>query len=212
MVKALIFDFDGVIVLSEQARFSTLQKIAQRYGVSIPDSDFKNIVGRTTVNFFKLFVENVSEETLQMITSDFKREFKDKIVNFVTPVPATIDFIKSYSGDKALAVASGSTNAVLEAVLKHFGIFDKFAYIIGQEHVTKHKPDPEVYTLTATHLGVSPSDCIVIEDTAVGAQAALNAGMSAYVFLNGTNSKIEFDDVAVTGFLETTDQISQLLS
>lgn len=83
---------------------------------------------------------------------------------------------------------------------------------MGQEHVTKHKPDPEVYSLTALQLGCSNEDCIVIEDTVVGAEAAISAGMPVYIFLNGVNSRAEFDDVAVEDFLETIEQIRQALA
>jgi len=111
-----------------------------------------------------------------------------------------------------LAVASGSGIAILETLLKHLGIFEKFTCIVGKEHVTKHKPDPEVYILTASQLGCSIQDCIVIEDTVVGAQAAINAGMSVYVFLNVVNSKSEFNDINVAGFLETTEGIGQAVA
>lgn len=97
-------------------------------------------------------------------------------------------------------------------VLNHIGIFKKFTCVVGQEHVTKHKPDPEVYNLTARQLGCSNEDCIVIEDTAVGAEAAINAGMPVYIFLNGVNSKAEFSDVKVAGFLETAEQIQQAVA
>lgn len=212
MAKALIFDFDGVLVLSECARFHAIQQLAQRYDVEIHDELFKNIIGRTTNDFFRLILPDLDQEILQKILNDLQREYRDKIVDHVTPVAVTTDFIRTYNGNKKLAVASGSGIVVLETVLRHLGIFEKFSCIVGKEHVTKHKPDPEVYTQTARQLGCSVQDCVVIEDTVVGAQAALNAGMSVYVFLNGVNSTAEFDDLNVSGFLETTEQILKTIS
>lgn len=212
MAQALIFDFDGVIVLSEQARFNALQRCASRYDTTIPDNLFKNIVGRTTANFFKLSLPDLDTHTLQKILGDYQHEYKDKIVDYVTPVAATTEFIRTYKGQKVLAVASGSGMKTLKTVLTHLGIFEKFTCIVGQEHVAKHKPDPETYTLTATQLGTPAKDCIVIEDTVVGVQAALQAGMQVYVFLNGINARAEFKDLKVAGYFETTEQLQVALA
>jgi beta-phosphoglucomutase len=212
MVKALIFDFDGVIVLSEQARFSAIKKLGHRYNVEISDKLFKDIVGRTTNDFFSIFLPDLDADVLQKIKDDLQREYRDKIIDHVTPVVATIKFIKTYDGTKKLAVASGSGTVVLETLLKHLGIFEKFTCIIGKEHVTKHKPDPEIYTLTAKQLGCAAQDCVVIEDTVVGAQSALNANMPVIVFLNGVNNKDDFEGINISGFFETTEQLRQMIA
>lgn len=212
MSKALIFDFDGVIVLSEQARFGVLQRIAQRHGVTIEDDLFNDIVGRTTKYFFSNSLPDVDQSVLDKILVDNQREYKDKIVDHVVPIAPTTDFIKNYIGHKQLAVASGSTTVVLHTVLNHLGVLEKFTCIVGQEHVTKHKPDPEVYNLAASQLGCVNFDCIVIEDTVIGAQAAIGAGMSVYILLNGVNNRADFDDVNVAGFLETLEELQQALA
>ena len=119
MTKALIFDFDGVIVLSEQARFLVLQRIAQRYGVQIDNDLFKDIIGRTTKYFFSASLPDVDKTVLANILADNQKEYKDKIVDHVIPIAATTDFIREYTGSKLLAIASGSGTAVLDTVLKH---------------------------------------------------------------------------------------------
>lgn len=207
MAKALIFDFDGVIVLSEQARFRALQQLAARYGITIRGELFKSIVGRTTKDFFRLFLADLDTATVRKILDDLQREYRGTIVDHVTPVAATTTFIRTYGGPAQLAVASGSSTAVLETVLAHLGIAAKFACVTGKEHVARHKPDPEAYTRTARQLGCDVQDCVVIEDTVVGARAALNAGMAVYIFLNGVNNRDEFDGLPVAGFVETTAQL-----
>ena len=211
MPKALIFDFDGVIVLSEQARFRILQQIALRHGVPINDDLLKDIIGRTTKYFFDTSLPDVDKIVLDKIIADNQIEYKDKIVDHVIPVAATTEFIKNYVGPKLLAIASGSGIAVLGRVLNHLGISEKFTCVVGQEDVTKHKPDPEVYNLAARRLGCANADCIVIEDTVLGAEAAISAGMSVYILLNGVNSRTDFNGVNVAGFLETAEQIRQAL-
>ena len=85
--------------------------------------------------------------------------------------------------------------------MKHFGVYDKFASIVCKEDVMRHKPDPEIYLISAKALGVDSRECIAIEDSVVGAQAALNARMECYVLLNGYNSQSEFSNLPIAGFI-----------
>lgn len=101
---------------------------------------------------------------------------------------------------------------MLDTLLKHLGLHDKFARIVGKEHVSKHKPDPEAYLYTAKELGLSPAECIVVEDTAVGAQAANNAGMKVFALLNGLNSRDDFASVAVEGYIGDLTQLQAALN
>lgn len=213
MVKAIIFDFDGVIVLSEQGRFHALQQLADRYGVAIRDELFpKHIVGRTTHDFFELNFPDLPRDTLGKIMHDYQVEYKDKVVDHVVPIAFTNEFIRNYGGDKLLAVASGSDTKVLDTLLKHLGLHDKFTCIVGKEHVTKHKPEPEAYLYTAKELGLSPDECIVVEDTAVGAEAANNADMKVYALLNGINAKEDFESVKVEGYVADLAQLQAALT
>lgn len=212
ITKAIIFDFDGVIVLSEQARFSALQALGKRYGILITDDLFKKIIGRTTRDFFEINFPDLDPDKLQELMHDYQAEYKDKVVDHVVPIAFTNEFIRNYEGGKVLAVASGSDTQVLDTLLKHLGLHDKFALIIGKEHVTKHKPDPEAYLYTAEELGLSPDECVVIEDTAVGAGAANNAGMKVFALLNGVNDREDFKSVTIEGYIADLKQLREALS
>ena len=212
MIKAIIFDFDGVIVLSEHARFAALQRIAKRHGLTIKDELFKKIVGRTTHDFFALNFRDLQNDVLEKILADYQAEYKDKIIDQVTPVAPTNEFIRNYHGDKLLAVASGSGTRTLDLLLKHLGLHDMFALIAGKEHATKHKPDPEVYLYAASQLNLKPEECVVVEDTAVGAEAANRAGMRVFAWLNGVNSREDFASVEVDGYLADLAQLQAALN
>ncbi len=211
MIKAIIFDFDGVIVLSEQARFGALQTLGKRYGIVVGDGLFKHIIGRTTKDFFAINFPNLQPDKLQKLMHDYQVEYKDKVVDHVTPIAFTNEYIRNYDGDKLLAVASGSDTKVLDTLLKHLGLHDKFARIVGKEHVSKHKPDPEAYLYTAKELGLSPAECVVVEDTAVGAEAANNAGMKVFALLNGLNAREDFESVTVEGYIADLAQLQDVL-
>lgn len=207
MIKALIFDFDGVLVLSEKARFTVLQSMAQRHGLVIDKELFSKIVGRTTKNFFNQNFPALDPGTFEKIITGYEAEYKDKIVDHVTPIVFTNDFIRNYSGDKVLAVTSGSQTHIIEKLLVHLGIKDKISCVVGQEHVTNHKPDPEAYIYTAQQLNLPSQVCLVFEDTAIGAEAALSAGMQVYAVLNGINSKSDFKSLPVMGFISSIQDL-----
>lgn len=207
MIKALIFDFDGVLVLSENARFKVLRSMSKRHGLEINQDFFSKIVGRTTKNFFKLNFPTLDTETLKKIIVDYEAEYKDKIVDHVTPIAFTNDFIRDYAGDKVIAVTSGSQTHIVEKLLLHLGLKDKISCVVGQEHVVKHKPNPEAYLYTARELNLPSQACIVFEDTAVGAEAALNAGMHVYGVLNGLNSQADFGPLPLRGFMSTLEDL-----
>ncbi len=208
MIKALIFDFDGVLVLSENARFRVLRSMAKRHGLKIDEDLFSKIVGRTTKNFFKLNFPTLDTETLRKIIVDYEAEYKDKIVDHVTPIAFTNGFIRDYQGDKVIAVTSGSQTHIIEKLLLHLELKDKISCVVGQEHVTNHKPDPEAYIYTAQQLNYPPQDCIVFEDTATGAEAAIRAGMHVYGVLNGLNSEADFISLKLEGFISNIQDLT----
>lgn len=211
MVKAIIFDFDGVIVLSSKPRFDALQKSAKRYGLEIKDSLFADSVGKITVDFMMEHFSGLANPTLEKILADYRINYKDKIIDHTLPVSFTNEFIRRYKGDSPLAVASTNNIETLEAILRHLDLYEHFKLIVGREHVSRYKPHPEVYLHVASELGVEPSTCVVIEDSPIGVSAANKAGMQAYGLLNGTNRKADFDTVKVEGFLATLSQLQMLL-
>lgn len=201
MFKAIIFDFDGVIVLSEEPRFKALQKSAARFGVTLPDNSFGKMHGKTTLNYLKEYLSDSEKLLMDKIIDEYETTYKKNIAKYVTPIEHTVDFIKNYRGPLQFALATGSSRKVIEELTGNFGIYEKFTSLTCKEDVNNHKPDPETYLKTARALGVKPTECVVIEDSVVGVQSALNAHMKCYVLLNGFNKKSLFDSLPIAGFI-----------
>jgi HAD superfamily hydrolase (TIGR01509 family) len=104
-----------------------------------------------------------------------------------------------------LAVTSSAVASSIDTILRRTGIRDLFALIVDGSEVTHGKPDPEAYVLTAAKLRLKPDECVVFEDSAVGVQAAKNAGMYC-VAVRNVNAKTWQDltpaDVIVGSFEE----------
>lgn len=202
-MNAIIFDLDGVIVHSELPRFKEIQKLSSSLGVDLEDDLLHEMAGVTTNNFLQKVVgERFSMEQIMHIIKAIETEYKPNLHQHVEPIKETIFFITNYSGPLDLAIGSMSTKQVIVNILTRFNILDKFKVIVSRDDVTFHKPHPEVYVKACEKLGYVPSDCVVVEDTPIGAQAAISAGCRCYVLLNGINKKEQFNGLKIDRFLD----------
>jgi len=116
-------------------------------------------------------------------------------------VPKVLNFLKEHQ----IPMALGSASKNARPILKKVGLISYFNTIVDGTHVTKAKPDPEVFLIAAAQLGVTPNECIVFEDALAGIEAANKAGMTSigigdrevlsdaqYVFKDFTAIKIDF--------------------
>jgi len=88
-----------------------------------------------------------------------------------------------------LAVASSSHKRMIEYVLKKLKIIDLFDSIVGAEDIDRSKPDPEIFLISAKRLNVKPEECIVVEDSKLGVEAAKKAGMKCLGYINPSSGK-----------------------
>lgn len=204
MSKAIIFDFDGVLVESELPRFNILKKILLKENYELKDSLFPKIIGKPGKTFLNEIFGNENGAMIDRVLENYKIQFINCIEDHIIPINPTISFIKNYNGCQKIAIASMNVKDVIVNVLKKFSIVDKFDLILSRDDVKHHKPNPEIYTKISHEFNLPPEECSVIEDSIVGVNAVINAGMKCYVLLNTFNNKAQFSNVNVAGFIETT--------
>lgn len=186
MIKAVIFDMDGVIAETEAAHIKAEKETMLRYGVKVTSTELQRYTG-TTAKFMigdliKRYKLDVSFEKIfaQKNTALFKI-LRKKIL----PVKGVLNLIKQLQKrGLRLAVASSSHHKLINFILKKFKIFKAFGAIISGEDVVKSKPNPTIFLKAAHKLGVDPQECLVIEDAALGVQAAKAAGMRCVGYIN----------------------------
>ncbi len=212
MFKAIIFDFDGVVAVSDLPRFKFWQKLLSQKGFRLSDDYFRtHFIGRTTKSFAESVLRGKIEDSIiAELMNEYEQTYKENILDYVMPIDMTVDFIKHYSGQAKLAIASMADRKVLNHITKAYGISDNLRLVMGKDEIVKHKPDPEVYLKVAEELAVKPKDCCVIEDSVVGVAAGIAAGMNTFVLLNGLNGKDEFKELPIAGFIEKPDDFLQL--
>jgi HAD superfamily hydrolase (TIGR01509 family) len=211
MIKALIFDFDGVLVLSEGPRFIAVKSIAARHGIELDENTRRFAKGKTTLKVLESILPD-NPELVHTLFNEYKKEYIDHIAEYIKPLTFTVNFIRNYDGTLPIAIASMSSKETIERLTKHFGIYEKITYIVGKNEVINHKPNPEIYLKAAADLGVPPEDCMVFEDTVIGVQAALSAKMACCVVLNGENSKEEFKDMKIHSYISTEKDFENILN
>jgi HAD superfamily hydrolase (TIGR01509 family) len=176
MLKAVIFDMDGLLVETESICLSVAaSKLKEKTG---KDMDVIGFVGRRAIDFFS---EKFSEEHIKLDINSFILEYRaayeKELVKNVQELPGAIALINKVKGEYELALVSGSTRKQIDLVLKRLDLSDEFKFIIGNEDVKQGKPDPEPYILAAKKLGLKPGECLVLEDSEAGVKSAKAAGM-----------------------------------
>lgn len=185
MIKAVIFDLDGVLVTTDELHFEAWKALADKLGIN----DFTkadNVRQRGVSRMASL--EVVLEKTDRAFSEEEKlalAEEKNEIyVRSLSALSETdvlsganefIDYLKSKGIKTAVGSASKNTPLILEKT-KLAGKFD--AVSCGLD-TAKSKPDPEVFLIAAKKLGVAPCDCVVVEDSDAGIEAAKTGGMYA---------------------------------
>lgn len=180
MIKAVIFDMDGVIVDSEPLYFEVDKLLLREYGIEVADADLQKYVGIANPVMCAESIEKYSlsctlEEMLDRQTLHRNRLWETKAWEPIPGIPELLQDLKR-NGLK-IGLASSSSRHQIETVLTGLKLKQFFDAVAGFEDVSKSKPDPGVFLKAAELLDVSPADCLVIEDSENGTKAAKLAGM-----------------------------------
>ncbi|HVZ93476.1 MAG TPA: HAD family phosphatase [Phycisphaerales bacterium] len=188
-MRALVFDFDGVIVDSEPIHEEGLRRACAPLGIAVREG---LSIGLADEDAVRLIFEEAGVELTPDVERRLLRE-KGRYVESVftrgeaPPYPGTLNLIRAASAaGLPLAVCSAAFEHEIRAVLGHLAITNHFRTIVAFDHVPRAKPDPAGYLLAAQRLGIPPSDCIAIEDSPRGVTAARAAGMTTIALLHTT--------------------------
>lgn len=180
-IEAVIFDMDGLLIDTETISFTLFQKVFSDYGYVISREYYVNeLVGRN--------IKGIKENILKEYGEDFQfdeiyykkvKEMTDYVESKgVLLKKGALELIKYLHENKyKIAVATSTKRERAEKLLNIVKVKDYFQEIICGDEVINSKPNPEIFLKAAEKLGVEPSNCIVLEDSAAGIEAAHKAGM-----------------------------------
>lgn len=194
MVYTVLFDWDGTLADTRQVIVTTFQQVVQEIGASTSSEFIERRIGTGAERTFKeiLKANNKSfDEALIKKLLKRKIEAEIKLGGTVKLFPGALELLKALQGRTRIALASMNNSAVIEHLLDIMKIRDCFEVILTVEEVSKFKPDPEIFLKCAAKLRVKPKDCVVVEDSIFGVQAARAAGMKCIAVLTGVYSRAE---------------------
>lgn len=177
MIKALIFDMDGVIVDTEPTYYKANDKLLKKYDLSINDVFYRTIMGKTHIevirNIKTIFRIEEDENLLLKTRNTYFLELINKELTNIEGMFEILDYVK----EKGLtcALATGTFKEVAEIVLKKLGIFDRFDYIIYGDEMKFGKPNPWVYKYVVEMLNLQSCQCVILEDSPNGINSAVGS-------------------------------------
>lgn len=178
MIKAVIFDLDGVIIDSEPIYLEHLYQFAHPKNPNLTHKDLWTTVGissQTHWHVVEALIQNgQSAAELQAEYQAISRNIDYQAI-FRPEMQMVLDYL--LQKNIKIALASSSHQSTIESVLKCNHIFSYFSVIISGTQFEYSKPHPEIYLTTANRLGVSPAFCLAVEDSGIGIDAALSAHM-----------------------------------
>jgi HAD superfamily hydrolase (TIGR01509 family) len=186
-IKCIIFDCDGVLVDSEVISARILIEELAREGIKTDFEHFqKNFLGRG----FAKVAADIRAKSGHVISADFESRYRSRLMDALTkdlrPMPGIHEILDRLS--LPCCVATSSSPARVEHSLKLTGLERCFGgNVFTSSQVKNGKPAPDLFLFAAARMGMSPSDCLIIEDSETGLDAAKHAQIPVWHFTGGSH-------------------------
>lgn len=186
-IQGFIFDMDGVLVDSEPVYMKQERDSYARHGVVLDEAELSRFVGTTQRHMWSAIkTEYGLADSLHSLMSEHHRQLMGILNSAPLPPMSGVTELLGALNQAGIpcAVASSSPRELVELILRNAGLQPFFNEVVCGDDVKHSKPDPEIFLMAAKRLGIPPSSCVVIEDSAHGVAAAKAATMFCIGLLN----------------------------
>ena len=180
MIKAVIFDMDGLMIDSERVTFEGYQHILSKMGKTITEDFYITLLGKPIKGIFQRFYDVYGNDfPIESVITDVHRYMAERFETEGVPLKTGLVELLKYCREKGYRtiVATSSNRNRVDTILKSADIEQYFDDSICGDEVTKGKPDPEVFLKSCMKLGVNTDEAVVLEDSEAGIQASYAAGI-----------------------------------
>jgi beta-phosphoglucomutase len=196
MLEAVIFDFDGVLVDSEKLHYQAFNRTLNKFNYQLSMRDYYDkFLGLSDLELLRVVDKegelSLSNQQFEKLLGEKANLFKEMAATEAGIIEGVPQFLKILADSKVpIGICSGALLPEIEMILKGAGLREFFEVIVSAEQVEKGKPDPEGFSLALKmlnkklHKSIRPENCVVIEDSHWGLEAAKAAGMRAVAITN----------------------------
>jgi HAD superfamily hydrolase (TIGR01509 family) len=208
MIRAIIFDFDGLILDTEEPIYRSWLEVYEAHGENLPFERWVQIIGSTTAEFNpQHHLEERLGRPLAQAVLERRIGRRTELILAQQLLPGIVQHIDAAKSlGLLLGVASSSTRDWVSGHLDRLGILSKFDCVRCRDDVTNAKPAPDLYLAVLDCLGVGASDALAIEDSPNGVIAAKRAGMRCVAIPNSITANLDLSpaDLVLRSLSEVT--------
>lgn len=208
--KAAIFDMDGVIIDNHIYHVKSWAEFCKKNSIAFDENTFRTkYFGKNTRDTFNgLLGYSLTDEEINAMGEEKEKIYREMYKDYITPVDGLIPFLNSLKkAEIKTAVATSAPTSNLNFTLDALNIRHLFDVVVDASGVAKGKPDPEIYLKAANLLNLTPSDCIVFEDSVSGIKSGQGAGMKVIALATThTPDELPITSLMIKDFLEISIQ------
>ncbi len=175
--KAYLFDCDGTVVDSMPLHYLAWRRALDAFSVDFPEELFYEWGGKPVEEILR-DLSRAQGIPIPIETASIKEGYFHEALPQLTVIAEVLEHIEHSHGRIPFAIVSGGGRESVERSLAQLGLLNRFETLVCAEDYTRAKPNPEPYLLAAERLCIDPANCLVFEDTQLGVDAAIAAGMS----------------------------------
>ena len=178
VVRAVLWDLDGVLVDSAPFHLRAWRELFASLGRGFGEADFRRTFGLRNDAILRDLLGELPPAEAERLAARKEELYRQAARGNIAALPGALALLRSLrERGFRLGLVSSTPRANIDLILSSLGVSESFDVILGEEDVTRGKPDPEGFLLAAERLGVPPADCVVIEDAPAGVEAAKGGGM-----------------------------------
>lgn len=194
MIKAIFWDNDGVLVDTEHLYFEASRDALRQVDIELSIEQFAHIsLGLGKSSLCLASEQGVSDRTLETLRQHINQRYAELLQNGAAPMAGASETLEALHGKVAMAIVTSSRREHFDLIHQNNGLLGFFDFILTREDYQYSKPNPEPYLKALKISGLQAEECLVIEDTRRGFEAARQAGLRCVVLPNRLTPDNEFN-------------------